>query len=366
MGKDDQVTDFLQGTGKQTWIFKAEQVPDFAWAASDHFLWDATSLVVDEESNRRVWIHSVYPSNENDYSQIISYAREGIDYLSNQTPGVPFPYFKHITFHGLLGGGMEFPMMANNNYFADTVMCYDVTVHEIAHTYFPFYVGINERQFAWMDEGWVTIFGHMSAMEKGYSRERLFMEPTSSYSRNSSNLNNTPLMVPSSLLNSFTMNNHYYIRPVQAQFLLLDLMKESGIDNPLPEYINRWAGKHPTPYDFFFTMNDIIGEDLSWFWEPWYFEFGYPDLAIKEVKQSGKKIEITIEKKGNHPVPIYVELSNDKNQTEAHAESIRVWQNGNDEYRVVINTDMTVHKIKLGNQEIPDVNSEDNLWNKVN
>ncbi len=354
----------IKGAGMKTWKFRAENVPDFVWAASDHFLWDATSLVVDKSNGRRMWISTAYPHNENDYSVIIHYARESIDYLSNVSPGVPFPYDKHTTFHGLHGGGMEFPMMANNNFYADSAMCLNVTGHEIAHNYFPFYVHINEREYAWMDEGWVTLFGHQIVLDRGYSRDDLFSEPTSSYSLTSRTLNNTPLMMPSSLLNYLTSNNHYYIKPVQANFFLLDLMKEAGIDNPLPEYINRWAGKHPTPYDFFFTFDDIIGEDLSWFWKPWFFEFGYPDLGIKEVKQSGNHAEIIIERKGNQPVPIHLTLTYPENITETEKESIRIWQDGRKEHVIKIDTDMKVYKVVLGDEEVPDANPEDNVWEK--
>jgi len=346
--------------GMKTWEFKAENVPDFAWGASDHFIWDATSILVDKSDGRRVWISSVYPQNQNDYSSVIRYARESIDYLSNISPGVPFPYNKHITFHGLHEGGMEL----NNNFFSDSVERFNVTGHEIAHNYFPFYVLINEREYAWMDEGWVTVFGHQIILDKGYSRDQLFMEPTSNYSLTSRSLNNTPLMMPSSLLNFLVMNNHYYIKPVQANFLLLGIMKESGIDNPLPEYINRWAGKHPTPYDFFFTFNDILREDLSWFWKPWYFEFGYPDLGIKDVKQSNNQVEIIIEMTGNQPVPIHLVITYSENLTETEKESIRIWQDGRKEHIISINTDMKVLKVVLGNEEIPDVNPEDNIWER--
>jgi hypothetical protein len=353
-----------KGSGMKTWKFRAENVPDFAWGASDHFLWDATSLVVDSAKNRRVWINSAYPQTQNDYSNVIHLARESIKYLSYRFPGVPYPYSKHTTFHGLLGGGMEYPMMANNNYYSDSVMRFDVTGHEIAHNYFPFYVHINEREYAWMDEGWVTVFGHRLILDNGYSRDQLFMEPTAGYSRAGRLLNNTPLMMPSSMLTMMTEINHYYIKPVQANFLLLDIMREAGVDNPLPEYINRWAGKHPTPYDFFFTMNDIIGEDLAWFWNPWFFEFGYPDLGIKEVRQSGNQVEITIEKKGNQPVPVHLVLTFPDNLTETVTASIRVWQDGRQEHVMKIKTDREVLKVTLGSEEVPDVNPGDNSWEK--
>jgi hypothetical protein len=364
ISEDDYKSKIIKGEGKRAWIFKASNVPDFAWAASDHFIWDATSLKLDDQENRRVWINSVYPDNEDDYSMIIHYARYAIDYLSNVSPGVPYPYSKHTTFHGLHSGGMEYPMMANNDYFADSAMCLDVTAHEIAHTYFPFYVHINEREYGWMDEGWVTVFGHQVILSQGYSRKDFFEEPTSGYSSASKNLDNIPLMVSTSMLNNQAVINNYYIKPAQANFLLLDLMEESGIQNPIREFINRWKGKHPTPYDFFFTMDDIIGEDLSWFWNPWFFEFGYPDLAIKEVNQTSSRLEILIEKKGNQPVPVHLDITYSENLTETEDESMQIWKDGEKEHWIIIETDMKARKIVLGNEAIPDVNPSDNIWER--
>lgn len=362
IGSDDYKKDVIAGEGKKTWVFEARNVPDFAWAASDHFIWDATSLYLNGTSQRRIWINSVYPLNENDYSDVIHYGRYAIEFLSNVSPGVPYPYSKHTTFHGLLSGGMEYPMMANNNFFNDSAMFLDVTAHEIAHTYFPFYVHVNEREYAWMDEGWTTVFGHQVILSKGYSRKDFFIEPTSGYSIASRYMNNTPLMVTSSMLTYPVMTNHYYIKPTQANFLLIDLMKESGIQNPIREFIIRWAGRHPTPYDFFFTMEDIVNEDLSWFWNPWFFEFGYPDLAIKEVIEEPSLIEIVIERKGNQPVPVHLDITYSDDMTETRHETIRVWKDGKTEYSIFLKTDKQVRKITLGNEEIPDVNPEDNTW----
>jgi hypothetical protein len=359
---DDYKKGVITGGEKKTWVFKAHNVPDFAWAASDHFIWDATSLPLDHPEKRRIWINSVYPQNENDYSNVIHYGRYAIEFLSTVSPGVPYPYSKHITFHGLLSGGMEYPMMADNDFFSDSAMFMDVTAHEIAHTYFPFYVHINEREYAWMDEGWTTVFGHQVILSKGYSRLDFFDEPTAGYSIASMYMDNTPLMVTSSMLTYSVMENNYYIKPAQANFLLIDLMKESGIKNPIHEFINRWAGKHPTPYDFFFTMEDIIDEDLSWFWNPWFFEFGYPDLAIKEVIQTPSLLEIVIERKGNQPVPVHLDITFSDDLTETDHESIRIWKDGKTEYNVFVKTDKKVQKIILGNEEIPDANPKDNAW----
>ena len=146
-----------RGGNKNTWQFHAGNVTDFAFAASEHYLWDATSLVVDSATGRRVLTDAIYPDSARNFDKVAGFAKTTIAYLSNELPGVPFPY-SHITVfcNGKNGGGMEFPMMVNNGIEEDLDGTLGLTFHEIAHNYFPFIMGINERKYAWMDEGWAT------------------------------------------------------------------------------------------------------------------------------------------------------------------------------------------------------------------
>ena len=147
------------GGDKVTWKLKAENVSDVSFATSSGYVWDGISAVVDA-SGRRVLTDAVYPPAQKAFENVAVYAMQTVETLSKKLPGVPFPYPKVTVFNGEQGGGggMEMPMMCNNGIYPTKEGEAGVTMHEIAHTYFPFYMGINERKYAWMDEGWATFF----------------------------------------------------------------------------------------------------------------------------------------------------------------------------------------------------------------
>ena len=359
---DDFEMGKLSGTGKQqTWLFSAKHVPDFAWAASDHYLWDATSLVVDKATGRRVWISAVYPEDASAFAEVCEIARFSIDYFSTTFPGVPFPYFKHTTFNGSFQASMEFPMMANNNDYRSQGVKVEVTAHEIGHTYFPFYMGINERKYAWMDEGWASLFGEYVAVDQGFDASETALNNTWTYSHSGAALLNIPLMVPSTFLDQRGMTNYYYAKPSQANKFLLEYLDSSGIRDALKSYIRRWNGKHPMPYDFFFTMNDLSGEDLSWYWNPWYFEFGYPDLGISDV-QTTNGIDVVVEMVGDQPVPVALKAIFEDDSVQVMYRTVGVWKDQKRKAEFHIDSAKKLKRIELGNSGIPDVNPENNVW----
>jgi hypothetical protein len=144
---DDRDEKLLAGN---IWKFKASGVPDFAFGTAPRYLWDATSVPV---GNRRVWINVAYPPGSEYYPGAVDVARKTVKYTSGVFPGIPYPYVHTTTFNGMWGGGMEFPMMANNSEVRDTIFMILMTFHEICHTYHPFMTGINEKRYHFMDEG---------------------------------------------------------------------------------------------------------------------------------------------------------------------------------------------------------------------
>ncbi len=170
------------------------------------------------------------------------------------------------------GGGMESPMMANNG---DPESAPDAALtifHEIAHSYFPFYLGTNERKYAWMDEGWAAF------LPLGFSKEYFPDYPYDTRSISSfENINGkereATLMTLSYSIGDYdSYRNHAYVRPALAYYFLQDALGDSLFKLALHEYMNRWNGKHPLPYDFFNTFNNVTGEDLNWFFDPWFYQ----------------------------------------------------------------------------------------------
>ena len=139
---------------------------------------------------------------------------------------------------------------------------------------------------------------------------------------------------------------------------------ENKLENPVKEYINRWKGKHPTPYDFFFTMDNLFGEDLSWFWKPWYFEFRSPDLSIAEVIKASDKTTIVIKNPGGLPLPVYVTSYFENGKINKMSKSAYIWRGNTSEVRLEIFSGDPINKIVLGHDNIPDVNPGNNIWVK--
>lgn len=350
----------LKDTKYHYWHFKANEVPDFSFALSNHYVWDATSVVVNNETRERCWVNVVYPDGQTNYDLGVKAAGESIAYFSNVFPGIQFPYHKHISVFGDFASGMEFPMMANDGDMGDDISdFYDLVAHEIAHTYFPFYVNTNEKLYSWMDESWVTNFGTMFTTENGFNYPPFF-DWLDNLGWNT--FTDLPPMVPTKNLHQMEFMHQSYVRPKFSNVFLMEMFEEKGLPKPIKAYIERWKGKHPTPYDFFFTMNDLFGENLDWYWKPWYFEFCSPDLSIEEVHQSGNNVTIRIKNTGQMPLPVDLSVYFEDGSSELIQKSAYIWKNKSEMLDFTIKSQSYVKRIELGNSIIPDVNKKDNTW----
>lgn len=351
----------LAKDGTHTYSFKAEHVPDFVFAASDTYLWDAASALADAKTGRRTGVAAVYHPTSHDFPEVTRYAKQCVEYFSTYLPGVPFPYPNETVFNG--SGGMEFPMFVNDGSYPHTFAA-EVTAHEIAHTYFPFYMGINERKYAWMDEGWAqTLPNWMEFDTPGAAKKFMPQQGNAQYfDMFAGKEQEQPMMVPTNLLTGNAYTIATYMRPSQAYTFLRDMLGQEKFKATLQEYMARWNGKHPMPYDFFFSFNDYLKEDLSWYWKPWFFERGYPDLAIGEVTSKKGKTKIRVDRKGSLPVPLrLIVLFNDDTSEEIN-ETARIWKTGATSFDVEKKFDKPVKKITLSGIMIPDVNRKDNTW----
>jgi len=348
-----------QKKAQLSYQFKAENVPDFVFAVSNRYLWDVTSAVADAAANRRTAISVAYDVNSKDFYEIARLSRQSVEFFSTQMPGVPYPYPNLTIFNG--SGGMEFPMFVNDGSFPVNEAA-EVVAHEIAHTYFPFYMGINERKYAWMDEGWAQFLPN----------EIPFKTPSGTFypqqfnalyfSSVSGREMEMPLMIPSTLLdNQLSYTFASYMRSAVAYATLQDVLGKEKFKQVLQEYMRRWNGKHPSPYDFFFSFNDVAKEDLTWFWQPWFFDRGHADLGIKKVETS-KTTRITIARNGILPVPVHLTVTFADGATDTIHETARVWQTGVKETVITKKYDKPIKRIELGNPQIPDVDGKNNVY----
>lgn len=358
------------------WCFKAENVPDFAFGTSDHYLWDASSLVVDKKSSQRVLIDAAYNKNSLYFFKVADISRECIEYMSFEFPAVPFPYPQMTVFNG--NSGMEYPMMVNNWSMIDNPeldkypdkdsYLIALTAHEISHSYFPFYMGINETKYAWMDEGW-AIFIDYHITKKLYDNG---LSPTwggyeyigsgELYKRIGGSLSDIPLIGDSDFIKADSYLINSYAKSAYFYLILKDLLGEDLFTKTVQEYMKHWNGKHPTPYDFFFTLNQASGQNLNWLIKPWFFEFGYPDPAIKKVSHQSGGYSIEIMRVGNYPVPIHLKLTYDDGTVEIHHEKVSVWKNGESTYTIITKNGKTLSSVELGDVIIPDVDLTNNIY----
>jgi len=350
----------LKDKKEHTWHFVAEEVPDFAFATSKDYLWDGTSVEVDPQTGRRTFVSAVYEEGASYFDQVAEIGRKTIKLFSEEVMGAPFPYPELTVFNG--SGGMEFPMIINDGDISDYESTVHLTAHEIGHNYFPFYVMTNESYYAFMDEGLITFLPRI-AEKSIIDDHEPFADLVSQYERNAGNYREIPLMVKSYMISDYSAYRlHAYQRPATAFYLLRRYLGEDDFHKALQHYVRRWAKKHPTPYDFFFTFEDVLNKDLTWFWKSWFFRFGYPDLAVSEVKQTDDGSLVNIEKKGKLPVPVQLEVTFADGDQKVYQKKIDVWKNRGNRLQLTIDDQRKINSVKLGSDRIPDTNSENNKF----
>ena len=282
---------------RKTWRFQASNVRDVAFASSRKFIWDAMGV---DSGGKRVLAMSFFP-NEGDplWSQYSTQAvAHTIESYSRYTFDYPYPVA--ISVNGPVGG-MEYPMICFNQprpyedktYWNSPVSQRDrtwerskyglisVVIHEVGHNYFPMIVNSDERQWTWMDEGLNTFLQFLAAQswERDDPSRRGEPKDIVQYMLSPEQV---PVMTNSESILQF--GNNAYAKPATA----LNILRESVLGRELfdfafKEYARRWKFKHPTPADFFRTMEDASGVDLDWFWRGWFYGTGYVDVSIDKV-----------------------------------------------------------------------------------
>ncbi len=274
-------------TGKKTWVFKADDVRDFAFASSRKFIWDAQLHNV---NGNRVMAMSVYPKEGNPLWGQYSTAAiiHTLNVYSRYTFNYPYPVA--ISVHGPIGG-MEYPMICFNGprpeedgtYSARTKYgLITVVIHEVGHNYFPMIVNTDERQWTWMDEGLNTFLQYLSEQEweKGYPSRRGEPRDIVEYMLSTEQV---PIMTNSESLLQF--GNNAYAKPATALNILREtVLGRELFDKAFKEYARRWRFKRPEPADFFRTMEDASGVDLDWFWRGWFYTTEHCDISIERVR----------------------------------------------------------------------------------
>jgi hypothetical protein len=339
-----------------TWVWTARDISDMTVGLSDHYVWDAASVIVDAKAKRRASVQAAYADSTVDFRESVKNAQFALGWFSNPNnwPGVAYPFPKMTAFQGF--ADMEYPMMVNDSPQKDAKFAQFVQDHEIAHTYFPFYMGINESRYAYMDEGWATTFERLiNTAENGAETADKFYKQfrVSNWINNIATPQDLPIITPSNELKSGYGNNAYG-KPSLSYFALKDMLGDALFKKSLHEYMNRWHGKHPIPWDYFNSMNSASGQDLNWFFNNWFFTNGYIDLAVGPVSGSS----VTVQNIGGFAVPfdMLVEYA-DGTKATLH-QSPAVWRAN--QQQTVITMPKAVKSVRLDGGIFMDANEKDN------
>ncbi|MCI5080451.1 MAG: M1 family peptidase, partial [Saprospiraceae bacterium] len=309
----------------KTWIYKADNVRDFAWTASRKFVWDAMPHIT--EAGKRVMCMSYYGKEA--YPIYNRYSTKAVAHTlyTYSKYSIPYPYPVAISVEA--ANGMEYPMICFNYGRAEEDGTYterakrgaiSVIIHEVGHNYFPMIINSDERQWTWMDEGLNSFVQYLSEQEfdNNYpSRRGPAYKVTNYMSMHPDRLE--PIMTNSENIVQFG-NNAYHKPAVALNVLRETIMGRELFDYAFREYCRRWAFKHPTPADFFRTMEDASGVDLDWFWRGWFYGIEPVDIALDSIAYYRVDMENNPEKRDySYPVTRskpYDDISKKRNREE--------------------------------------------------
>ncbi len=278
-------------TGKKTWIYHAKNVRDFAFAASRKFIWDAMQVDVE---GKKIWAMSLYPKEGNPLWGQYSTRLVAHTLVNYSKRTIPYPYPVAYSVHGPVGG-MEYPMMSFNGARPQEDGTYSegvknflilVIIHEVGHNFFPMIVNSDERQWSWMDEGLNSFLEGLTCLEWDRNFPATGIEPQyiTQYMRTDPSKQN-PIMSSSDNIIPGTFGPNAYSKPATGLNILREtVMGRELFDYAFKEYSRRWAFKHPSPADFFRTMEDASGVDLDWFWKGWFYGVEAADQSIANVE----------------------------------------------------------------------------------
>lgn len=359
--RDMQQGNITQQNEWNTWKFTANHITDVCYAVSNHYVWDGASAVVDAHTGRRASMQAAYNDDADDFHHSVEYGLHAFKFLSTQYPGVPYPYSKMTAFRGF--ADMEYPMMVNDSHtenLSDAQMTQD---HEMAHTYFPFYMGINETRYAYMDEGWATTFEYLASVdEMGKEKADKMFENfrIRRYINDPSGEEDQPIITMSTQVSGAGYGNNSYGKASLSYLALKDLLGDDLFKKALHHYMDNWHGKHPIPWDYFYSINAGAGQNLNWFWNNWFFSNNYIDLKIKSASSKNNTTTVTIENIGGFAIPFdVVMLSKDGKEKRKHF-TPEVWHKNKKIITVTLNNTSTPETIKIGGSVFMDATPADN------
>jgi hypothetical protein len=356
--------------GKQelTWRFKIKNARDAAWSSSASFIVDAAKINL--PSGKKCISISAYPvesDGNNAWSRSTEYTKKSIEY--NSAKWYEYPYPAASTVAGIVGG-MEYPGIVFCGSRARGASLWSVNDHEFGHTWFPMIVGSNERLYGWMDEGFNTFINTLSTAdfnngEYKPSRATDMHRIGDFYTRPTTE----PVMTTPAGLKERNTGTLLYSKPGAGLTMLREqILGPERFDFAFKTYVERWAFKHPTPDDFFRTMENAAGESLQWFWRGWFINNWRLDVAVRDVKyvdnNAAKGAVITLDNLEKMAMPVILEVKLKGGKTERINLPVEIWErNTTWTFRYPSTTE--IESVTYDPDKVlPDYNETNNVWKK--
>ncbi|GAB3006657.1 M1 family metallopeptidase [Niabella terrae] len=348
------------------WKFKADHITDICFALSSSYVWQASSVIVDNRTGRRASTQAAYEAGAQSFLNSVRYNNYALAWFSNNWPGVPYPFSKMIAFQGF--ADMEYPMMVNDSKIdfgseqANDAFGRLVQDHEIAHTYFPFYMGINETRYAFMDEGWATALEYLIGISyagkpsaeanfKGFRVKRWIGDPSAEQDQ--------PIITMSTQVSGPGYGNNSYGKAALSYLALKDLLGDSLFKKGLHFYMEQWNGKHPIPWDYFNAFNTGTGQDLDWFFQNWFFTNNYIDVRIQAVDER----YVSVENRGGFAIPFDLVMTFVDGRQKRFHYTPTAWKSASLIKLQVTEMDQ-IKTIEIDGGIFMDATPEDNKWNR--
>ncbi len=345
--------------GKLTWKFHSENVRDIAVSISDRYLWDATHAVVvdDQGQESKAMIHAVYEANARGWGKAAEYARHTIEYMSKAV--YPYPWPQMTACEGIIGGGMEYPMMT---IIGSTGRGTHGTVaHELIHMWFPMIIGSNEKRRAWMDEGITSFYTPITMRD--YSGRKL--DPARA------NMGYRMFVGRGSDSKPMTHGDYYapgssygfatYSKTAAIMGQLKGMLGAEVFDKAMRRYARSWAFKHPYHHDLFSTFNEVAEQDLDWYFRAWFYESWSLDQSIAEVAATDKGTTVVVEDLGRAMMPAEVRVTYADGKTETQVVSVRTWLDGKTKVSLDFGPGVVEAVIDPDHKTL-DIKTKNNVW----
>ncbi len=280
---------------------------------------------------------------------MVKFGQHSLNWMSKNWPGVPYPFPKTTIVQGY--AGMEYPMMVNDETYPDPVFSQFVAEHEIAHTWFPFYMGINESSYGFMDEGWATTFEYLIGqvdLGKEKAAENYKQFRVNRWIKNPSIKEvQQPIITRGELTSGRILGDNEYGKPSLAYLALKDMLGDELFRKSLHEFMSRWHGKHPIPWDFFYSISNASGKNLDWFWNNWFFSKNYIDLSISKLDKASKGYNLIVDNIGGFAVPFDVEVTFEDGTNQTSHQTPEVWHKNQKQATILLLSAKKVSSVSI-------------------